>query len=54
MDYLRTVISGKKKKRFVSSSYNLDLSYICPRIIAMSYPAEGIESSFRNRLEDVL
>ena len=31
----------------------LDLSYITSRLIVMSYPAEGIESAYRNHLEDV-
>ena len=28
-------------------------SYISPRIIAMSYPAQGIEAVYRNKLKDV-
>lgn len=53
MDYLRAMVSGKSKKRFINSDYNLDLTYVCPRIIAMSFPAEGLESSYRNKLVDV-
>ena len=37
MDYLRTLVSGKKQ-RLKEFNYNIDLSYISPRIIAMSYP----------------
>ncbi|KAB7505493.1 Cyclin-G-associated kinase [Armadillidium nasatum] len=32
---------------------DLDLSYLTSRIIAMSYPAEGLESAYRNHVEDV-
>jgi phosphatidylinositol-3,4,5-trisphosphate 3-phosphatase/dual-specificity protein phosphatase PTEN len=52
MDLLRTIVSGKKK-RYVDRKYNLDLSYITPRIIAMAYPATGIESVYRNQIDKV-
>ena len=29
------------------------LSYISPRIIAMSFPAQGIEAAYRNKVKDV-
>ena len=32
---------------------DLDISYITSRLIVMSYPAEGIESAYRNHLDDV-
>ena len=47
MDFLRTLVSGKKK-RYIDRKYNLDLTYITPRIIAMAYPASGLETVFRN------
>eukprot|EP00794_Sanderia_malayensis_P008283 gene8283-9167_t len=34
-------------------SNELDLSYITSRIIVMSYPADGIESKFKNSIDDV-
>ena len=52
MDYFRTLVSGKKK-RFIDRKYNLDLSYITPRIIAMAFPASGIQVMFRNSIEQV-
>lgn len=52
MDFLRKLVS-KKRKRFVTSEFNLDLSYITPRVIAMSFPASGMESMYRNKIEDV-
>lgn len=42
MNYIREKISGKKN-RLKQHNYNLDLTYITPRIIAMSYPASGLE-----------
>ncbi|KAG0724531.1 Cyclin-G-associated kinase [Chionoecetes opilio] len=32
---------------------DLDLSHITSRVVAMSYPAEGLESAYRNHVEDV-
>src|SRR5574343_423112 len=49
MDYIRTIVSGKKK-RLKEEGFNLDLSYITPRIIAMSIPGEGLSKLFRNNL----
>lgn len=43
------------KKRMKEDGYNLDLTYIGDghRIIAMSFPASGISSLFRNDIDDV-
>ena len=53
MNYIRTLVSGKKK-RFIDRKFNLDLSYITPRIIAMAYPASGLEVVYRNDIESVI
>jgi hypothetical protein len=50
---LRKAVSGTRR-RMVDQTYNIDLSYICKdRIIAMSYPAQGNESLYRNDYRDV-
>ena len=50
---LREKVSGKKS-RYKDDTYNLDLTYITPRIIAMSLPAEGlISTAYRNDLSQV-
>lgn len=52
MNFVREMVS-KEKIRFIDEKYNLDLTYITPKIIAMAYPAEGFESLYRNRIKDV-
>lgn len=51
-DVVRNMVS-KKKKRFTEDGFDLDLSYVNPRVIAMGFPAEGMESTFRNPMEEV-
>ena len=52
MDWLRKIVSGKRN-RFRYDTYNLDVTYITPRIIAMSFPASGLEIMYRNNMNDV-
>ena len=47
MDFIREMVS-QEKIRFIDDKYNLDLTYITPRVIGMAYPADGIESMIRN------
>ena len=51
-NWLRGVVS-KKKKRHIEGGYNLDLSYITPRIIAMGFPCMDIQATFRNPYTEV-
>lgn len=52
MDTLREKVSGKKQ-RFKHEGYNLDLSYVTKRIIAMSFPGEGLAGFYRNPIDQV-
>jgi glutathione peroxidase-family protein len=49
---VRERVSGDKY-RYHEGATNLDLTYITERIIAMSFPAEGFESSYRNDINEV-
>ena len=55
LDLIRSITSGRRR-RFIDSpaSFNLDLSYIVPRVIAMGFPAEGAEAAYRNNIADVV
>lgn len=52
IDFLRKKVSGSKI-RYNKQGYNLDLSYITPRIIAMSLPGEGVHKVYRNSINSV-
>jgi PTEN phosphatase family protein len=41
---------GLGKSRFVKRGFDLDLTYITPRVIAMSLPSSGKTSIFRNAM----
>jgi hypothetical protein len=53
MDWLRKIVSGKRN-RFKDNDYDLDLTYITNRVLAMSFPASGIEKLYRNSIQKVV
>ncbi|XP_046860146.1 tensin-1-like isoform X2 [Xenia sp. Carnegie-2017] len=44
---------SRGRSRHVDQEFDLDLTYITDRIIAMSFPATGLETTYRNNLKDV-
>eukprot|EP00667_Euglena_gracilis_P008345 EG_transcript_8449 len=51
-DPIRALVS-QEKERYTSGGFDLDLTYITPRVIAMGFPATGLESCYRNELTEV-
>lgn len=44
---VRRLVS-KKKERFQGEGYDLDLTYITNYVIALGFPADGLEKAIRN------
>jgi phosphatidylinositol-3,4,5-trisphosphate 3-phosphatase/dual-specificity protein phosphatase PTEN len=49
---LRGLVS-KKKRRFQQDGFDLDLTYVTERVIAMGFPSKGAEAAYRNPLPEV-
>lgn len=41
------------KNRYQRGDYDLDLTYITDRIVAMAFPADGVEAAYRNHIDKV-
>lgn len=48
----RNLIS-QNKRRYVKDGFDLDLTYVTERVIAMSFPSSGKTSMYRNPIEEV-
>ena len=52
-NFIRTQVSGKRN-RLNQDGYNLDITPITPRMLAMSFPAsKGMQKLYRNDIMDV-
>ena len=49
---IRKMVSGARI-RYEKEGFNLDLTYITDRIIAMSFPAAGFQAIYRNHIDTV-
>ena len=45
---------SKQKRRLQNENFDLDMSYITERVIAMGFPSVGCETIYRNSLTDVI
>ena len=54
-NFIRGLVTKKNKSiRFKDGEFDLDLTYVTPRIIAMSFPAQNyFQKWYRNNIEDV-
>ena len=52
LSWVRKQVSGPNI-RYRDGTMDIDLTYVTDRIIAMSFPAEGLESAFRNSADQV-
>ena len=48
---MRTLVSTNKF-RYQRDTFDMDLSYVTPQIIAMGFPSVGCEAYYRNSMED--
>ncbi|CAJ1355707.1 unnamed protein product [Effrenium voratum] len=44
---------SQNRQRFCDDTFDLDLTYISDRILAMSFPAQDLEARFRNPMKEV-
>lgn len=51
--FLKRLVS-KKKRRYEDKNFDLDMTYITKRVIAMGYPSYGCETIYRNSVVDVI
>ena len=52
-NFMKRLVS-KQKRRFQDTNFDLDMSYITERVIAMGFPSTGLEMMYRNSLSDIL
>ena len=52
-NFFKRLVS-KQKRRFQDSNFDLDMSYITEKVIAMGFPSTGVEVMYRNSLSDII
>jgi phosphatidylinositol-3,4,5-trisphosphate 3-phosphatase/dual-specificity protein phosphatase PTEN len=53
MNSLRKLVAGPKV-RTIENGFDLDLTYVTNRVIAMAFPGSGLEALYRNSINDVV
>ena len=51
-NFFKRLVS-KQKRRFQDTDFDLDMSYITDKVIAMGFPSTGVEKMYRNSLTDI-
>nr|XP_042118565.1 phosphatidylinositol 3,4,5-trisphosphate 3-phosphatase TPTE2-like isoform X2 [Peromyscus maniculatus bairdii] len=54
LEKLTRQLVSKNKRRFKKDGFDLDLTYVTDRIIAMSFPSSGGQSFYRNPIDEVV
>lgn len=49
---LKRLVS-KKKRRYEDEEFDLDMTYVTKRVVAMGFPSTGCETIYRNSLKDI-
>ena len=52
-NFFKRLVS-KQKRRYQDEEFDLDMSYITEKVIAMGYPSTGIQSLYRNSITDII
>ena len=53
MNFFRKIVSGRRN-RIKVGQFDLDITYITPRVLGMSFPASGFEKVYRNSINTVV
>ena len=53
MEYIKEFFLGYKTHKYKDQEFDLDISYVTDRILAMSFPGSGLEVIYRNSINDV-